>query len=101
MISFATGLLAGAIHVVSGPDHLAAVAPFAARLVRVAVFLALALTLLLAGDALGLGLLGGQDGGGLGAGLVFEVDVEALSGQLALGDFGHRSEEHTSELQSH
>jgi ABC-type nickel/cobalt efflux system permease component RcnA len=31
MISFATGLLAGAIHVVSGPDHLAAVAPFAAE----------------------------------------------------------------------
>jgi len=29
MISVLTGLVAGAIHVVSGPDHLAAVAPFA------------------------------------------------------------------------
>ncbi len=31
MISVFTGLVAGAIHVVSGPDHLAAVAPFAAE----------------------------------------------------------------------
>ena len=31
MISVITGLVAGAIHVVSGPDHLAAVAPFAAE----------------------------------------------------------------------
>ncbi len=31
MISVVTGLVAGAIHVVSGPDHLAAVAPFAAE----------------------------------------------------------------------
>ena len=31
MISVLTGLVAGAIHVVSGPDHLAAVAPFAAE----------------------------------------------------------------------
>ena len=31
MISIVTGLVAGAIHVVSGPDHLAAVAPFAAE----------------------------------------------------------------------
>ncbi|MEN9573459.1 MAG: hypothetical protein RL514_1314 [Verrucomicrobiota bacterium] len=31
MISIVTGLVAGTIHVVSGPDHLAAVAPFAAE----------------------------------------------------------------------
>ena len=31
MISVVTGLVLGAIHVVSGPDHLAAVAPFAAE----------------------------------------------------------------------
>ncbi len=31
MISILTGLVAGAIHVVSGPDHLAAIAPFAAE----------------------------------------------------------------------
>jgi ABC-type nickel/cobalt efflux system permease component RcnA len=31
MISIVTGLVAGAIHVVSGPDHLAAIAPFAAE----------------------------------------------------------------------
>lgn len=31
MISIVTGLVAGAIHVVAGPDHLAAVAPFAAE----------------------------------------------------------------------
>lgn len=31
MIIFVTGLVAGAIHVVSGPDHLAAIAPLAAE----------------------------------------------------------------------
>ena len=31
MISVITGLVAGAIHVISGPDHFAAVAPFAAE----------------------------------------------------------------------
>lgn len=31
MISVVTGLVLGAIHVVSGPDHLAAIAPFAAE----------------------------------------------------------------------
>src|SRR5690606_499391 len=77
-----------------------AVAPFPARLVVLAVavltvavlaFLVLALAGLGGGDAVGLGLLGGEDGGGLGPGLVLEIDVEALAGQFALGDLGHRA----------
>src|SRR5437588_12119180 len=31
MISVAAGLIAGALHVLSGPDHLAAIAPLAVR----------------------------------------------------------------------
>ena len=50
----------------------------------------LALTLLLRPVGLGLfgGLLSGDEGGGLSARLVFEVDVEALVRQLARGDVG-------------
>jgi len=37
------------------------------------------------------GLLGGEEGGGLGPGLVLEIDVIALVGQFARGDLRHRT----------
>ena len=73
-----------------------AVAPFAARLFGLAVIgtivlavVVLPLASLGGGDAVGLGLFSGDDGRGLGAGFVLEIDVEALSRQFALGDLGH------------
>src|SRR5690606_939125 len=99
--TFATALAAAAfprfaaLALGAGLPRLAivAVAPltaFAVLPLTFATLVLLALAALLLGGALGLGLLGGEDGGGLGARLVLEVDVEALSGQLALGDLGHR-----------
>src|SRR5690606_26341480 len=38
-----------------------------------------------------LGLLGGDDGGGLSARFVLEVDVEPLTGQFALSDLADRA----------
>lgn len=57
MISVFTGLVAGAIHVVSGPDHLAAVAPFAAESRRKAWTVGLRWGVGHAGGVLFIGLL--------------------------------------------
>jgi len=57
MISVVTGLVAGAIHVVSGPDHLAAVAPFAAESRRAAWEVGLRWGVGHAGGVLFIGLL--------------------------------------------
>lgn len=57
MISIFTGLVAGAIHVVSGPDHLAAVAPFAAESRRKAWTVGLRWGVGHAGGVLFIGLL--------------------------------------------
>lgn len=57
MISVLTGLVAGAIHVVSGPDHLAAVAPFAVESRRQAWTIGLRWGVGHAGGVLFIGLL--------------------------------------------
>ncbi len=57
MISVVTGLVLGAIHVVSGPDHLAAVAPFAAESRRKAWKIGLRWGVGHAGGVLFIGLL--------------------------------------------
>lgn len=62
------------------------------RLITVAVAIGFARLVALFGARCGFlrgavcGLLGGQEGGGLGAGFVFEIDVEALVRQFARGD---------------
>ncbi len=72
MIPLLSGALAGAFHVLAGPDHLVAVAPLAVRnpaqAVRVGAFWG-------AGHAVGAALLGG-----LGALAKSVVDVDFLSG---------------------
>ncbi len=71
MLALGTGLIAGALHVVSGPDHLAALAPIAlrdrSRAIRVGATWGL-------GHGLGVCALGG-----LGLALREVIDVEALS----------------------
>lgn len=71
MLSLVTGFAAGCLHVVSGPDHLAALAPLALRERRAAVRTGASWGL---GHGVGVAMIGG-----VGIGARELVDVEALS----------------------
>jgi len=79
MLALGTGLIAGALHAVSGPDHLAALAPIAlqdrARGVRVGAIWGL-------GHGLGVCALGGL---GLALRQIIDVDVMSAWSELLVG----------------
>src|SRR5690606_8214136 len=100
VLEAAVALLAAALPALAAAFATAALAALAVRAgvralaVTVAIGLAFGAFGLTAGfvfqTAL-LSLLGGDDGGGLGARLVLEVDVEALAGLFALRDLADRA----------
>src|ERR1051325_104325 len=108
MISILPGFIAGLVHVFSGPDHLAAIAPLAAKGHRRAWRSGLHWG---TGHALGVSVMGAGSlllRGALPLDLISSWS-ERLVGVLLIGiglwGFrralrNHRSEEHTSELQS-